>query len=149
MIMQDRFRSRIWDHEAEEMIDNVFGYVIDPERGKIRYYRTDETQPGGMGTKVVLLEAVTLEQCTGIMDRTDKPLVEGDVCEMVIIGTREQLIEVNGSMKGCLYRVELQFGCWGISPIFPELQHEDDQEWKPMYCEEDGEMVWPQFRRRL
>lgn len=79
--MNDRFKFRVWNKETNLMLTDITGWVIDEKKEKFRYFRNNSALPDGMGTWLMPLDNVIIEQCTGMRDRNGKLIYEGDIVQ--------------------------------------------------------------------
>ncbi len=78
---------------------------------------------------------------TGLFDKNKKEIFLGDICKMIILDW--DLMHENP--KSFLHIIEFKNAAFGFTPVYPELQHEDDREWKSFWKDKDGEIWNPEY----
>lgn len=79
----------------------------------------------------------TVGRCTGIPDRNNRKMYDGDLCCFSIFPGRDDT----------LVKISYRYGTPGYEPVFPEQVHPDDREWKSFYRHEEREMISPHYFR--
>lgn len=71
--MQDRFRYRVFDNDDRKMHDVIF---LNYENNSVEWYNDKNKK------RAAFIEEVPTAQCTGLKDKTDKLIYEGNIVKL-------------------------------------------------------------------
>lgn len=114
------------------------GWIYDPEYGT-------PISDSALWFKVI---PKTVGEYVGKKDKNSKKIYGGDICEHTIC-ERNRYIEANGSIDGALIVIEYKNTAWGFSPVYPDLQHEDDVEWRSFWRDTTIDDMWESNKMKI
>lgn len=62
----------------------ITGFVYDLNKKRVRLFRMNSDMPDGMGSEVFQAANVILQQFTGLEDKSEKDVYEGDIVDVTV-----------------------------------------------------------------
>jgi uncharacterized phage protein (TIGR01671 family) len=87
----------------------------------------------------------TVSEFTGLTDINGKEIFEGDIVLMDILDTQNnKTLNITDEQRKELFKRDLEIitfqkGSFGFYPAFPDLNHPEDREWKPIFHQSEDD----------
>ncbi len=120
---------RVWCKERNEWEGH--DVVLNPDGGILHWDGLERLHPVKPSTHIV-------EFFIGLFDKNGKMIFDGDVCKFFI--PISDSYPDPGPIPKSLHIIEERNAAWGFCPMFPELVHPDDREWKPFWNQDNKDM---------